>query len=70
MSDKLTKPAPIQRPNSADPQMQQFIDGVKQNLDSLMGQHVNAKGLSLLKADASLAEVIAALNVLIARAGG
>jgi hypothetical protein len=46
------------------------VAALKQNVDMLTGQHTNARPLRPLEPTATLAEVIAAVNVLIARSQG
>lgn len=54
---------------TGDRKIDLFGDAVKQNLDALTGQQKNSTPLQQLPTTATLPEVIAALNVLIARAG-
>jgi hypothetical protein len=54
---------------TGDRQIDLFGEAVRQNLEALTGQQNNSKPLQPLPSTASLPEVIAALNVLIERAG-
>lgn len=54
---------------TGDRQIDLFGEAVKQNLEALTGQQKNSKPLQQLPTTATLPEVIAALNVLIERAG-
>jgi hypothetical protein len=54
---------------TGDRQLDLFGEAVKQNLDALTGQQRNSKPLQPLASTATLADVIAAVNVLIERAG-
>lgn len=47
-----------------------FADAVKQNLDTLSGQHKNAVKLKALPATATLAQVITQLNSILVRIQG
>lgn len=49
---------------------QAFTDAVKQNLDNLTGQHKNTPVLKELATTATLAETIAAVNLIVRRLNG
>lgn len=55
--------------NTGDRKIDLFAESVKQTLDTLTGQQRNSTALQPLPPTASLQEVVATLNVLIARAG-
>jgi hypothetical protein len=61
MSSKASIPSP-----GGDP----FGEAVKQNLDRITGQHPNTRPLPQLSTDATLAELVVAYNLLLARVQG
>ena len=61
---KLTAVPPV---TSAEPSVQAFSEAVRYNLQVIAGQQQGVKPLQALPQTATLAEVIAALNQVIAR---
>lgn len=61
MSGK-TKAAAVPQVQSGLPAVDRFAEVVKQNLDWMTGQHVNAPKLKTLPSTATLAEVIEQVN--------
>lgn len=54
---------------ASDPTLRAFASAVKGNLDALTGQQDGAQKLAPLPASATLADVIAAVNIIIGRLG-
>jgi hypothetical protein len=59
--------AGVPTPNTQDPSLNRVLAALKQNVDELTGQSRNMPDLAPLPATATLADVIAAVNKIIAR---
>jgi hypothetical protein len=62
--------APIPTLMTGNADVDQFAGAVKQNLDTLSGQHKNAVKLKALPSTATLAQVITQLNAILVRIQG
>ena len=63
----MSKKAPIPVVRTGNPELDRALAALKQNVDAIVGQARNVDKIDPLPANASLADVIARLNLIVER---